>query len=308
MCTLMTIARELFNKKQKEILERIKHDASINSDGYTLVLFGDNDIKLHSQSIKTVITLLTTTKWSRMFLHCRAATTGKDSISDTHGWTTQTGEIIMHNGILRSPESNKHRVDSQYIVELIDQVGIDYTIEYLHKYETYANVFIIDPEKRKFFVSRSVTNSLHTDGKGNYSTREVVSIKNSVNNHTRAEHKCKQQIKKPKYGYYSGIGSGWDRGLSSVSSSSVTTTSNQYNPAWGGYESESSPYLDRVMSAPRYVTSIEDLRWCESFPDFYDLVLDEGWHLNGAPKYVIDAFTKDQYNWYQDILKKERAA
>lgn len=271
MCTILTLSKAFYQANREAVLQRITDDARTNSDSFCLVLFGTSDLKLHTQKIDTIINVLESEDFDRMFLHCRMATTSYNTLSDSHGWTSQDGWIVMHNGILSHEQSERFRVDSQYIVHLLDSVGVQMTEEYLMKHENYANVILMHPETREYRVIRCHTNSLFSDADGNYSTRAVGSIDIPVTVRTAAS-------------YYE---------IDHVASSySVTDYSTSYIPScykgWQVSESEVKATTNAV--------------------DFYDLVLDEQWHENGVPIDLYQVFSKEQLSWYNNILKEYKIA
>jgi hypothetical protein len=81
----------------------------------------------------------------------------------------------MHNGVLRAAEAQRCDVDSQAIGLWLRQGGMDFALKKLRG-ETFANVFLVDLNSNFFLVHRSVTGTLYTDGRGNYSTNPVGDV------------------------------------------------------------------------------------------------------------------------------------
>lgn len=186
MCTILTVDRFTFDQYTTEFLGRIEEDARNNPDGWSVVLLGQTKQEttlLKSLELESVMDALETIPWTRAFIHSRLATTSAAGIFGCHNFTTvgnghsqnvKNGYwIVQHNGILSSPESYGYAVDSMYITEYIRAFGIKKAIDYLTKTETYANTFLINPLSARYIVTRAKTNTLYTDGLGNYSTRQV---------------------------------------------------------------------------------------------------------------------------------------
>jgi hypothetical protein len=180
MCTIMTLSYEAFSD---EMMAQIKSDAGRNSDGYALLLYGKHDSEtiIRSMNIAVIEAALRDTEWTRMFLHCRFATQGTEELDNTHGWSVG-GIYYMHNGAIRHPKARDLAVDSMMIGKWLNG-GISVALKEL-RYETYANVFLIDTKNHQFHVHRSATGSLFTDGHGNYSTARVGTISQVVSDNS----------------------------------------------------------------------------------------------------------------------------
>ena len=117
--------------------------------------------------------------WDRVYVHQRWSTGGSVVLENTHGWNSQHGVFVMHNGIIRSPDSFDHEVDSQAIVQWLNEGDVAYALEKLRS-ETFANVFMIDTRDSTYYVHRSTGGSLFTDGAGNFSTQPVCDVSRDV--------------------------------------------------------------------------------------------------------------------------------
>jgi hypothetical protein len=188
MCTIMTLSREFYELNKDQVLKRIELDARGNNDGWALILLGERPsqtVQMQSLMLEPITKMIeSNSKWTRMFLHARLATTSTAGIHGCHNFSTiGTGLkkdlnfgawLVQHNGILRHPESRKYLVDSMYIAEKLRTRGLIETKKYLLEVEDYANVFLVNIQTGKFSVTRSVTGSLHTDGLGNYSSQPIT--------------------------------------------------------------------------------------------------------------------------------------
>lgn len=286
MCTIMTISSDFYKQNKETVIQQIKSDSLINSDSFCLVLFGKSDVKLHTQSIEPILAMLEFTEFNQMFLHCRMATTNYNSLSDSHGWTSRDGWIIFHNGILTSEASNQFRVDSQFIVQLLDNVGIELTTDYLFKHERYANVILMHPESREYRIIRCYTNSLYMDGLGNYSTRPIETISLPMPECTTDMHSTEN------YSYVSSVNST----VASLWRDSKYDNDNSYS------------YYSHKYPTNEYGISETEIRLCVNADDFYDLVLDEGWHTDGVPANLWKVFSKTQVQWFNNIQKELKIA
>lgn len=207
MCTILTIDREFFDVFKDSVLERITKDAVSNDDGFGLILLGKTKrgtIVTQSIDLETIKTLINNVPWERMFLHSRMSTTSTSGIFGCHNFSS-VGEgksqftakglriakenwLVQHNGVLRDAESRKYMVDSMYIAEVINKQGLQAALTYINTKEDYANVFLVNPDNGRYFMSRSSTGSLHTDGYGNYSTHPLEIINQPVKDRTITEH------------------------------------------------------------------------------------------------------------------------
>lgn len=183
MCTILTIDRLTFDDNKEEIIQHIRKDAISNPDGFSLVTSGVYDhyaTVVRSMSLEPVLaTLLNDQLWSRMWLHCRYATTLKVNLQTTHGFEAGTN-YIMHNGILTTGPARQLDVDSRMLANIVAAANPQAAIDYILSNETYANVFIIDPEKGEWSVTRVKGGSLYTDNYGNYSTNSLLDLNKPV--------------------------------------------------------------------------------------------------------------------------------
>lgn len=184
MCTLMTIHKSKWSAKAER---RIERDAMLNPDGMCLMLI--DDYGAHSMfrtfDVQSVLNLLNTVSWTRMFLHCRYATQGRTSLENIHGWSSQ-GVFYMHNGSIQSPLAGLMPVDSQAIGEWLVS-GMDHALGELRS-EPYANVFLIDTNNWYYVVNRSKYGDLYTDGQGNFSTHRFGSVRRPVRRRSQTSH------------------------------------------------------------------------------------------------------------------------
>lgn len=216
MCTILTVDRFFYQNNKQEVDERIESDAISNDDGWAVVLLGRNrseTVLTQSLELSAVQSAIETVPWTRMFVHSRLATTSTSGIFGCHNFTTvgdglkvnvENGYwIVQHNGILKSPMARHYMVDSMIIPEMIRSSGIEKTIKYLVEEESYANVFLINPLLGQYIVTRSETNSLYTDQKGNYSTNKVGTIEHPVpNRSSHVHHHFFDKKKPPVYARY----------------------------------------------------------------------------------------------------------
>jgi predicted glutamine amidotransferase len=102
-------------------------------------------------------------------------------IAYTHGFCNRDGKLIMHNGIVGN--TCRYAVDSFNIghLDLLDSDGL--LLDLQRRNETFANIIVIGPDERQYFVTRLHTGKLFTDGIGNYSTNEVAMINEPVNSY-----------------------------------------------------------------------------------------------------------------------------
>lgn len=177
MCTLLTVSYDFFANNRQALMQRIAWDAASNSDGGSLLLshYDGSCSNLRTMDLDTLVTVLDTVGWERMWLHQRNATQGEAALHNTHGFCT-AGVWYMHNGVIRSPEARSLPVDSMVIGRWL-QRGNHYT---KLAQEPFANVFFIAPDQNVYTVVRSSGGALHTDGLGNYSTIPVAEITQAV--------------------------------------------------------------------------------------------------------------------------------
>jgi hypothetical protein len=196
MCTIMTVSRELWQSDAPRLVQRIIDDASYNFDGWNLLCLDasnpDNDMQLSTMKVDAIPRIIDhffdeSSEHSRVFLHARAATTFCVGIAYNHGFTDHHGRIIMHNGVISNP--NKLAVDSFNLANEYGLSSADALLSDLaFRGETFANIFVIDPQQTSYSVVRMIAGQLHTDGRGNYSTNAVGAINKSVEHYSAADH------------------------------------------------------------------------------------------------------------------------
>lgn len=192
MCTIMTIDRDFYTNNKALFDHRTKMDASINRDGFAITMLGSTDkevVTVQMMNYETAMAFIDNNKtWKRLFLHTRAATTKTVNVFGCHNFkTVGNGKssadehwIIQHNGYISGKESAKYLVDSMYLGDMVNEMGIDKTIQTVIKTQSYSNIFFINPSTGEYRVARCYVNSLYTDGNGNYSTKIMGSIRQPV--------------------------------------------------------------------------------------------------------------------------------
>lgn len=184
ICTLLSIDRVMFEENTDEVLRHMHKDAVSNDDGFALVTCGtrhNHAANLRTMALDPIINYLMVDKtWERFWLHSRYATTSTVNMSTVHGFDAADGWFVMHNGVLRDEKVDSLDVDSRIIPELIKLAGVDAAVNFLMTNETYANVFIVQPETGKWKMIRLETGSLYTDGYGNYATNPLLDINQRV--------------------------------------------------------------------------------------------------------------------------------
>jgi hypothetical protein len=176
MCQIHTITKQSYEDNTDAINLHLEGAAECNPHGHAALFI--NDLGEHTlirtmnyDVIKNM--MLLDNEWERVVIHQRYTTQGETNIMNTHMW--QVGSMFYcHNGILKSPEKDGFAVDSQLIGHYLES-GYWNGLQFCQS-EEYANVFIVDIETRKMTVSRSKTNTLFTDGKGQYSSTVLVGI------------------------------------------------------------------------------------------------------------------------------------
>jgi hypothetical protein len=175
----------------------------INDHGSAAIFidaFGDHSI-IRAMDFDIILDMMTINdKWEKVIIHQRYTTQGDPTLNNTHLW--QVGNFwYCHNGVLSDKRADKVEVDSMVIGECLERGDVWEAISYCQS-EDYANVFIVNLVEREFIVTRSKTNTLFTDGKGQYSTTKLDGIidepvaENSVRIH-------ELDITEPDWGYES---------------------------------------------------------------------------------------------------------
>ncbi len=276
MCTIMTLSGKKFRDHKQKVIGQIRRDTLYNPHGSSLLIQKSNNsfIQLNTDdsSSETLVALLGTGKWKRFWLHTRLATTSNRGLTYTHGFRAGP-YLLMHNGILRSPESDKYPVDSFYLGTLVETFGPEQLLKALKiEAETYANVFTVDTKTGNYWVTRLSTNSLFTDGKGNYSTNAVADVTNPV-----------AQFSQKKYAV----------------PASVPAVSRK-NSSYPSYLTPSN----YSSLADEQNTIIEDLNYlrvsANTFEEFAEYVETTGL-LYFCPSTVKNSMTKTQLRWWNRL-------
>jgi len=177
MCQLFCIKRDTFIDNTAEVTAHLLDGAIGNSHG-SAALFINRDGEhslLRTMSFQIILDLMTLNDdWDQVIIHQRFTTQGEATLANTHMW--QVGDFFyIHNGILMDDETSNHAVDSQLIGEYLQNGQVWDAIAYCQS-EHYANVLIINPTEDTMWMTRSETNSLFTDGDGQFSTRKLDGI------------------------------------------------------------------------------------------------------------------------------------
>lgn len=185
MCTIITADTTI---DKRSLITRLRHDASSNSDGFSMlmILKGGKPLAMTSLDVEAIVSLIEVMDYERVFLHTRYATYGVSALQNCHGWNAG-GTYIFHNGAIRSKIAEKFEVDSMAIRYWLENYGLDETLEKLDS-EAFANVFLVDIDKGEYIVHRSTVGSLFTDNLGNYSTGSFDGIDIPVPVHTYEIH------------------------------------------------------------------------------------------------------------------------
>lgn len=196
MCTILTIDRNFWILNRHETIATILSDATYNSEGWSLLAVDAKnsklDMRLATMQIGPIIAaieswFLSSSEVARIFLHARAATTSSVGIAYNHVFCNKRGTIIMHNGVIDNVAD--YAVDSFNLANsVLEADGGQVLADLLSKQETFANLFLINPDEGLYSVVRLTTGRLYTDGSGNYSTNTLTAIKtlvpvNSYNDH-----------------------------------------------------------------------------------------------------------------------------
>lgn len=203
MCTIITVNG---NYSAKDLLSRAKTDAKGNPHGFACLTVKDGEYSLsRGMDYDQLFAIIEHVKFDRIWIHTRMATQGKHSLANCHGWSTD-GQIVMHNGFINGKEADAKPVDSMAINEWLNTGGVDNAMIKLRK-NSYANVFVIDTVADQYHIHRSKTGSLHTDGKGNYSTNVMPGITKKVSEMSFVT-RTTQSTKVAKYAsdWYKGTG------------------------------------------------------------------------------------------------------
>lgn len=173
MCTLLTVAKATFQANPRAIVERIQRDWIDNPDGYSLLILDELGqwTQLRGFAIDLAIDALYALDWQRIWLHQRWATQGEVNLDNCHGWSYR-GYITMHNGALTAADAQRLPVDSMALGRWL----LAGTLARRLESEAFANVFVIDTNAGGYAVHRSLAGSLHTNGRGDYSTEPIPGV------------------------------------------------------------------------------------------------------------------------------------
>lgn len=184
MCTILTVDTKTFRQNSKEFIGQIFADSAYNRDGISIIIIDaeipENNTVFRTMNIDQGVMVLqalveNASEYSRVFVHLRAATTWNTGVGYTHGFDNGNGVFYMHNGVIKNPD--QLAVDSFRLISLdMCETGAEMFAALFDAKETFANIFRIDTENYTYSVSRLVTGTLFTDGKGNYSTNAVGSV------------------------------------------------------------------------------------------------------------------------------------
>lgn len=167
MCTIIT-ANNTINRFS--LVDRIREDAEMNPDGFSMLMILDNGkpLFIRSLDVDALCELIVSMDYNRVFIHTRFATQGETKLENCHGWNTGS-TYVFHNGSISARIAERFDVDSMAINHWIDQFGVEHALDYLID-ETFANVFLVDLDAKNYIVQRSSAGTLFTDGNGNFST------------------------------------------------------------------------------------------------------------------------------------------
>lgn len=195
MCTIMTVSKDLWLSNYLDIHTQLELDSRYNNDGYSMLALDsaipENNTRLQTMSLRVLLYALddffvNSSKDARVFLHFRAATTANVGVAYAHAFDDMNGRVFMHNGILH--HGRDYTVDSFALVFAADKSAEDMLGHLLDKGETYANIFAIDTETYTYDVVRLQTNTLYTDGHGNYSTNKFGPINQPMTRNSSQTH------------------------------------------------------------------------------------------------------------------------
>ena len=322
MCTIMTFDNDTFQANKDAILERIKQDGVNNDDGWNLIIAGQKDtdvIFLQVLKPEMINALLTANQnMVRFWLHARRSTTGVDGISGCHGFRSYTGWFVQHNGILSSGRAKSLPVDSMVISELLEYMTPNHVAEWLMAKETYANVFMINPQLGTYHVVRCTSGSLHTDNKGNFSTNAIPGVCSSEvprdfhSTNTFPVIKDVPVSTVNSWHSYSSATRRWDwethdwekpaqeKKQVAVVASPNTTVVGTGNAVAKATTVESDDDLEwEQLTAEDVMSVINALNYQEVYTLFYA----QGWDAIGVPKDILNAAGKKQRGWLNRMQK-----
>lgn len=284
MCTIITT-----NTIDNALFDQIRHDAKYNPHGLAAVTYDGKEyqvIKTHDP--ESLIHSLQFKTFQRVWVHTRNATTWARGITATHAFI-QDEYIVMHNGVLSSPRAKVHPVDSMLlcdILKLSDPANVQDVLNSMG--ETWANVFIIDTKLDKYHVIRQVTGSLHTDGKGNYSTNPFADIVNPVGH---VSYEC-VSVRPPAI-------------VKPTLVPSYYAESDDINPFYNAYSDNLS---DNPLTFQEKSAIKSDFRMASGPDDFLDLVYDYGFERRSVRSSMFyDLCNSKQRKQLKAIQRAEEA-
>ena len=192
----MTIDRNFWLLNRRETIATILSDATYNNEGWSLLAVDTDNPKLNmrlaTMQIGPIVAaieswFLSSSEVARIFLHARAATTSSVGIAYNHVFCNKRGTIIMHNGVIDNVAD--YSVDSFNLANsVLEADGKHVLADLLGKQETFANLFLINPDEGLYSVVRLTTGRLYTDGNGNYSTNVLETIKTNMAANSYKDH------------------------------------------------------------------------------------------------------------------------
>lgn len=241
MCTIHTYSAKFYGRHEREIHRQLIQDSVSNDDGISLVFLDGHNEKTNTiyrtMDVDNAIAILTmlmheATKYARVFIHLRAATTQNVGVGYTHAFDDMNGVIYMHNGVISNPKA--YSVDSFQMVNWASTEDGGLLKQLQARRESFANVFRIDTVKYRWTMTRMDGSSLHTDGDDNYSSRSYGPLTTAVPQRTYASHSL-SFIEKPKYSYtgnyYAGKGwSGTSGGYGGTYGGGTGSSGRKYQP------------------------------------------------------------------------------
>lgn len=305
MCTILSFDYNTFTSNQDAIIKRIREDFVRNSHGNSLILASSDPKKslvLQTLDLDTVITVLTTVPFLRFWLHLRHSTTATQGLAGCHAFTPNNGWYVMHNGILREGQSNKLPVDSQAISELLRYTDTRTVTEHLLKNETYANVFMIQPEKGKWTVCRSKQGTLFWDGIENFSSNPIPTLCETpfLELHfidlTFTIDLPKYVPAYPLYNWKNWQDDDWYE-------RNALTKTTVLEPI------KNTTYVETDWGA---VTDEELIDWDKEgiieYPDWFDIFYEKQWDVNGVPDIIKKSVTAASKRHLKGLVKRKKFA
>lgn len=175
MCSIITVKSGLVDLN--DLVGYVEEACHDNPHGFSLII-ADNDTglsQLRTFNMELILNTIFEGDWDRLWFHARYATKGSIELKNTHGWLSQGGIAVLHNGVLKDPDTLEHEVDSQLILDWLDTLTTKELMIRL-KRESFANVFLVNTLLGSYSVSRSLVGTLFTDNLGNFSTNQIGNI------------------------------------------------------------------------------------------------------------------------------------